>query len=406
MNRNRVLLVFFSLALLLGTSVAAQRLTGSLSGVVTDPQGAAIPGAKITIVNPERNFNLSLETGEDGRFVAPDLAPANYTVRIEASGFKTLQTTATVRVGVDTGANGRLEIGTTETVITVEGGALTVDTQRPAVQGVVTPERIQNLPLNGRNFLDLAQQEPGVQIVDGGSFDPTKNQFVGVSVGGRSGRSARIQVDGVDITDETVGTTVANISNESIQEFNLSQSTLDPSTDVTSSGGVNIITRSGTNDLHGSAAFFWRDESFAADPRLVKPNDDKPPFDRQIVAARAGGPIFRDRLFWHAEYEYNNQDQQQVVNTPQFPQFSGAFGVPLDERLAGGRADWVINDRLRAFYRFQHNHNFGVTGFGGTDLAAFANRNDTNQHVAGVDFSAGRCSSTSRETQMSLSSLR
>src|SRR5581483_6144245 len=122
-----------------------------------------------------------------------------------------------------------------------------------------TADRIEDSPLNGRNFLALAALEPGVQIVAGGSFDPTKHQFAGDSIGGRSGRVTRIQVDGVDITDETVGTTVTNVSNESIQEFQVSQSTLDPSTDITSAGAVNIITRSGTNDFHGSAFGFFRD---------------------------------------------------------------------------------------------------------------------------------------------------
>jgi hypothetical protein len=197
-------------------------------------------------------------------------------------------------------------------------------------------------------------------------------------------------VDGVDITDETVGTTVANISNESIQEFGISQSTLDISTDVTSSGAVNIITRSGTNSLHGSGAFFWRGERFAADPRLDKPDDTKPPFDREIIAARASGPLVRDRLFWNVDYEYNNQDAQQIVTTPQFPQFSGAFGVPLDERISSGKLDWVASNTVRGFYRFQHNYNFGVTGFGGTSLASFANQNNTNIHVVGVDYTSGR----------------
>jgi len=106
----------------------------------------------------------------------------------------------------------KLEVS--ETSATIEITANTeaiVDNSRSIVDGVITTKQIDNLPLNGRNFLDLAQLEPGVQTRDGGDFDPTKNQFVGVSIGGRSGRATRIQVDGVDITDETVGTTTANL---------------------------------------------------------------------------------------------------------------------------------------------------------------------------------------------------
>ncbi|MGH9792795.1 MAG: TonB-dependent receptor domain-containing protein, partial [Candidatus Acidiferrales bacterium] len=381
---------------LLVLPATAQRITGSVTGQVTDQSGAAVPGAAVTVLNEATNTKRTVSTGEDGAFVVDNLAPALYKMTIEASGFQNYQTTATVRVGVATPVSAQMQIGAATSTITVESAAIAVDTQTPTVQGVVTADRIDDLPLNGRNFLSLAQLEPGVQIIDGGNFDPTKNQMVGVSVGGRSGRVTRIQVDGVDITDEVVGTTVANISNESIQEFGISQSTLDVSTDITSSGAVNIITRSGSNDLHGSAAYFWRDESFAADSRLFKPDNNKPPFDREIVAARASGPFIQDRLYWAVDYEYNNQDQQQVVTTPQFPQFTGAFGVPLDERMTSGKLDWVLSDRTKGFYRFQHSYNFGVTGFGGTDLASFANQNNTNIHVVGVDYGSARWTHSGR----------
>ncbi len=97
-----------------------------------------------------------------------------------------------------------------------------MNTEQATVQGVLTSEQIENLPINGRNFLDLAQLEPGVQIQDGGTFDPTKNGFSSVSFGGRFGRTARIEVDGIDISDETVGTTTQNIPIGAIQEFALS----------------------------------------------------------------------------------------------------------------------------------------------------------------------------------------
>ena len=113
---------------------------------------------------------------------------------------------------------------------------------------MLNQDQIENLPVNGRNFLDLAQLEPGVQIQDGGDFDPTKVGFSSISFGGRFGRTARIEVDGVDVSDETVGTTTENIPSSAIEEFQLSQSTLDLSNELTSSGAVNVITRSGTNN--------------------------------------------------------------------------------------------------------------------------------------------------------------
>jgi len=384
----RKLGVCLAVALLLVCGAWAQKVTGSISGTVSDPSGAAVPGAKVSVTNEATGFKAEMVSNSEGGYLVPDLPPSVYKLRITANGFQTFETVVTVRVGVAANIEAKLTVGQSSSVITVESSAVTVDTVKATVQGVVEASRIEQLPLNGRNFLDLAQQEPGVQIVDGGTFDPTKNQFAGVSIGGRSGRVTRIQVDGVDITDETVGTTVTNISNESIQEFGISQSSLDISTDVTSSGAVNIITRSGTNQLHGSGAFFFRNQALGADQRLNKtvPSTTKPSFDREIVATRVGGPLIKDKLFWHAEFEYNNQDGQRFTNIPEFPQFTGSFAVPLDERLAGIRADWKVNDSWSAFYRFNHNYNNGVTGFGARDLTAFSNLNNTNFHVMGADF--------------------
>jgi hypothetical protein len=201
----------------------------------------------------------------------------------------------------------------------------------------------------------------------------------------------------VDITDETVGTTTANISNETIQEFQVSRSTLDASTDLTSSGAVNIVTRSGSNAIHGSGFGFFRNQNLAADIRLFRPpNTDKPPFDREQGGGRAGGYFIKDKWFWHAEYEQNNQDGQQVTSVPTFSQFSKAFGVPLDERLGGARTDYNIKQNLKAFYRYGYNYNFGVTGFGGNDLGAFANLNNTNTHVVGLDYNTSRWTHSGR----------
>src|ERR1051325_97560 len=407
MNRSKSLpSVLFSvsgvvLLLLALTSIAVgQHIRGALEGTVNDPNGAVVQGASITLHNVATGVDTTATSDDRGSFNFQNLEPGTYSVTVEKTGFRRSVTKeVAVKVGSVTPVTINLEIGDTKEIVEVIGTTeATVDTSRPTVDGVVTPRQIENLPLNGRNFLDLAQQEPGVQVRDGGDFDPTKNQMVGVSMGGRSGRSTRIQVDGVDITDETVGTTTTNLSNETIQEFQVSRSTLDASTDLTSSGAINIVTRSGSNEFHGAGFGFFRDGRYAADLRLdkTKPTTDKPPFDRQILGGRAGGYLVKNKFFWHVEFENNNQDGQQFTAVPNFQQFTKAFSVPLDERLAGGRVDWKVNDRISAFYRFNHNYNFGVTGFGGTDLSAFGNLNNTNTHVAGVDFSASKWTHSAR----------
>ncbi|HUS18748.1 MAG TPA: carboxypeptidase regulatory-like domain-containing protein [Terriglobales bacterium] len=389
MNKLKASVFIVLMILALGSFAAAQRVTGGIAGTVTDPQGAVVSGAKVTITNPATNYTTTLTTTAQGTFEAASLPPAEYKVTVEAGGFATYTTNTIVRVGVNAPVTAKLGVAGSTTSVDVTADAVTVDTTKATVQGIVTATQVENLPLNGRNFLSLAALEPGVQIVDGGSFDPTKNGFAGVAIGGRSGRVTRIQVDGVDVTDETVGTTVTNISSESIQEFGIAQSSLDPSTDMTSSGAVNIITKSGTNTFHGSGLFQYKNQDMGADPRLTK-TGPKPAFDREIWAARLGGPIFRDRLFFHAEYENLNQDASTFTNVPEFPQFTGTFGTPFDERIGGARLDWNITNNLRAFGRFNHNDNLGATGFGNRDLASFSNRNNTHTYVAGLDFGAGR----------------
>ena len=234
MRRATVRTLSFIVALILCTCAAyGQRLTGALSVQVLDPEGKTVSDVKAAVLSKDRGNRVDVVSDSEGHVVVADLAPGTYQLTLEHDGFRTVNADFSVRVGVTTSLEFKMELGSVSSSVVVELNSITVDTDKSTIQGIIQSSQIDSLPLNGRNFLDLAQQAPGVQVVDGGTFDPTKNQFTGVSVGGRSGRSTRIQVDGVDITDETVGTTVMNLSNESIQEFVISQSSLDVSTDLT-----------------------------------------------------------------------------------------------------------------------------------------------------------------------------
>jgi Carboxypeptidase regulatory-like domain/TonB dependent receptor len=396
MSKTKQLLCCGLLALmaLLCVNTMAQHIRGSIEGTVTDPNGALLSGARVIVKNDATSAEVTTTANDRGYFNVQNLEAGTYTVTVEQSGFrKYAAKDVNVKVGAVTPLTIALQVGAQEQTVEVTATSTeaVVDTSRSTVDGVVTAKTIENLPLNGRNFLDLAQLEPGVQVRDGGDFDPTKNQFAGVSVGGRMGRSTRIQVDGVDITDENVGTTTTNISNESIQEFQVSRSSLDPSTDLTSSGAINIVTRSGSNQFHGSGFSLFRNEPYAADLRLGPPaGSEKPSFERQNFGGNLGGFIVKDRLFWHIEGERNRQNGQQFTSVPAFPQFTQNFSVPLRETNVGGRLDFNVAQNLRTFYRFNHNDNLGVTGFGNTDLSAFANANFTNFHVVGADYSTAR----------------
>jgi hypothetical protein len=383
-----------SLMAALSASAMAQHIRGALEGTVTDPNGAALSGARVIVKNNATSAEVTTTANERGYFNVQNLEAGTYTVTVQQPGFnKYVAKDVNVKVGAVTPLAVALQVGAQEQIveITATSTEAAVDTSRSTVDGVVTAKTIENLPLNGRNFLDLAQLEPGVQVRDGGDFDPTKNQMVGVSVGGRMGRSTRIQVDGVDITDENVGTTTTNISNESIQEFQVSRSTLDPSTDLTSSGAISIVTRTGSNQFHGSGFSFFRNESYASDLRLGPASgSEKPPFERQNFGGGLGGYILKDRLFWHMEGERTRQNGQQFTAVAPFPKFTQNFPVPLRETNVGGRLDFNVTQNLKSFYRFNHNDNIGVTGFGLNNLSAFANANFTNFHIVGADYNTAR----------------
>ena len=239
----------FLILVVLGFASFAQTTiaTGSIQGTLTDPSGAAVSAAKITITNRGTGQKINLASNNDGLYNSGGLIPGDYVVRIESAGFSSAELNVTVQVGSTASGSVKLAIGQASQTVEVTSSSVSINPDQATVQGVLTAQQIDTLPINGRNFLDLAQLEPGVQIQDGTNFDPTKVGYSSISFGGRFGRTARISIDGVDISDETVGTTTEDIPSSGIQEFGISQSNLDLSNDLTSSGAVNVITRSGTN---------------------------------------------------------------------------------------------------------------------------------------------------------------
>src|ERR1700745_1050518 len=275
----------FTTSTAMGQSTIA---TGSIQGTILDSSGAVIPSAKVTIRNKDTGQTFQVATSSSGAYTSGAIVPGNYSARAEAQGFKTVEQAVVVRVGETAGANLTLPVGSGSTVGEVEAQAVAVNTEQASVQGVLTKDQIENLPVNGRNFLDLAQLEPGVQGQDGADFDPTKVGFSSISFGGRFGRTARIEVDGVDVSDETVGTTTTDIPASAIQEFQISQSSLDMSSELTSSGAVNVTTKSGTNAIHGQAFGQFRDSSVSSS--LPAPPGFTAPFQRSQYGGGIGGP--------------------------------------------------------------------------------------------------------------------
>src|SRR5437660_84496 len=375
-----------------GARAQATISTGSVQGAIVDPKGAVVVSARVAITNKDTGQKLESEVTSAGTYNSGPLPPGRYVVRLAAQGFKTVEQTVEVAVGIITSANITLELGSENTVVTVESSAISVNTEQATVQGILSAQQIENLPVNGRNFLDLAQLEPGVQIQDGANFDPTKNGFSSVSFAGHFGRTARIEVDGIDISDETVGTTTQNIPQIAIGEFQVGQSNLDLSTELTSTGTINVVTRSGANDVHGEGFFYWRGDSVAAKQSLIPV-----PFDRKQYGARLGGPMLKDRLFFFGGLERTHQDLQaaQVFPDP-FSSFNATYNSPFRDLEPIGRLDWQLRPNWKLFYRFSYEQNSVVRGFIPNTFTPFKNVDHTPVHAAGLDFNTGAFSHSIR----------
>jgi len=200
---------------------------GSIQGSVTDPSDALVRGAQVTITDKATGQVIKTTTSSAGTYSSGALLPGRYTLRVEAKGFKSVEVPVTVQVAVTSAGNVKFELGRETETVEVAATNIQVNTEQATVQGVLTADQIDKLPIDGRNFLDLAQLEPGVQIQDGQTFDPTKAGYSSISINGVNGRNPRIELDGLDISDETVGTTTQNIALGSIEEFNISRSNLD-----------------------------------------------------------------------------------------------------------------------------------------------------------------------------------
>jgi hypothetical protein len=346
----------------------AQAPTGIISGIVTDESGAVIPNVSVSVINKATDISRVVNTDTDGRYSVPALAAGVYQVRVELKGFRTLQREATVEVGATTIADIRMEVGQTADVVNVEAAAAQVEYERHAIDGVVTRQKIEGLPLNGRSFMQLASVEPGVTV--SAASTSQYNTLFNISVlGGSSGMTA-ISVDGGPLKDDIEGAgTSMNFSQEVVQEFQVSSVNFDLSTDITSVGSVNVVTRSGGNQFHGSGYFFFRDHNMAAYPALnrnaLSPN---PFFARRNPGFWLGGPILKDKLFFFFNYEYMNQVQAFTVQ-PDIPSVAGlanSFGSPYHSKTLSNRFDYRLSPKHTIFARYSHDGNQGLGPNGGS----------------------------------------
>lgn len=279
-----------------------------------------------------------------------------------------------------------LSLAATAQEVTVTAEANAVDTARQTVDSIVRGDEIKSLPLFGRNFLDLGALAPGTAVRDGAAIDPaTKSvNYRAVGIAGRIGMGTRVQVDGVDVTDETTGSTTACYSPDSVSEFQLTRSSLDPSTSMTSSGAINVITPSGANRPHGGVFWDYYNQDMGA---RLQYNPQSAPFHRTRAGATAGGPVVKDKLFWWVGWERHYQQEQAVSRVPAFPQLNLTQGFPVGVRYGDARLDWNASSAVRLFARFHHDWNLAT---GGSAVSPFQTINWTNVATVGLDLSGAK----------------
>ena len=385
LNKFRYLLLtvtVLTLAARMTLPVAAQQSpTGTIRGSVTDPQGAVIQNGSITVTNKSTGEVRTANTGGDGVYAVSTLLPGEYEVRIEAQGFATQLIKVTVRVGSTTSGDASLRVGGKDEIVDVTSEAPLINKQDYKVDGVISRQKIDALPLNGRNFLQLAQLEPGVSVSTSNPGDA--NNLFNVSIGGASSANTRITVDGGSVLDYVTGGAAQNFSTETIQEFQISTFNFDLSTGVTAVGAVNIVSRTGGNQYHGSAFAFWRGDQFAAVPTLQQ---GTPNFSRYQYGGSLGGPIKKDKALFFGNVEWLNQDSIfSTVNRGflNINQFDTNFGSPYDGFVANVRLDLPqLSKNNRLFARYSHDDNDAFAPVTGNTPPSYWRRNTNGDHNA------------------------
>ena len=369
LSRSLVVFVFSLLCspLILGQQAARATLSGS----VMDPNGALVTGAKVIATHTTSGVRRDTVTNGDGLYVFSDMPPGEYELRVEAAGFNpnVSKVPVTLAVGQSATLNVSLTVNLDDPniicILYVNSPAPTIDNTASVVQSVIQSREVESLPLNGRNFLELALLVPGNAPAP--NFDPTKTNTFVVSSAGQLGRGGNVTIDGMDNNDDVVGGPVQNISQEAIGEFQMATNRFSAQLGRSGSSVINVVTKAGNNELHGSGSIYFRDRELQALPATFDRSlNETPPFDRQQYAFTLGGPIKRDRAWFFGSFEYRNQDGVVLVGERNLATRTitrGFADAPLDDFLSTERADWAVtpNDALSLRYSYQRENGIAAS---------------------------------------------
>jgi hypothetical protein len=397
MNSKRwlSLAVISCLILLISTSLFGQATANaSLQGTIMDKSQAVIGNkAEITITSKENGVSRTTKTNDSGEYHFEALSAGFYIVKVTAPGFSNAEAKdVELPVGRTTTQNFTLSPGAVSETVEVTGSAPLVDQTKTDVSTNITPEQITDLPLIGRDIADLAYLAPGVKAAD--SYDPTKNRYAILSVNGEGGRNINVTVNGVDNKDNTVGGPVMQLPAEAVQEFQISTQRFSAVNGRSSGAAINVITKAGSNNFHGSAFGFFREQNFNADQKQANGDGTttsaNPPYERQFFGGSIGGPIKKDKLFVFFALE-RQREQTALAESPQaFQELSlvtnlGAQPIstvptPFFENRLNGRLDYVFNNKNSAYFSVSTQANNSLNDQSGATFDA-TEGNFTKNHL-------------------------
>jgi len=321
----------------MATPALAQKFTASVRGTVSDPTSAVIAGAKVTLKNEATGVARSVTTNSDGNYSFPDVPVGSYRIEVESAGFKTeVRSKVTLTVADVRNVNVQLQPGGVSEVVDVEVAAVAVKTVGAEVSGLVTGEEARELPLNGRNFLQLTLLQPGVVALEGlNTKDKGLSGGSDISVSGGSTTSNLWLVDGADNVDHGSNRTILVYpSVDAIEEFKIQRNNYGAEFGGAGGAQINVVTRGGTNQFHGSGYYFARRDRFNSnDYFLEQAGQEKAPLKWDDFGGTFGGPILKDKIHFFGSYEQAKDKRTEVRSafTPTAAERNGDFsgaGIP------------------------------------------------------------------------------
>lgn len=342
----------------------AQVGTSNLTGTVKDDQGNPIPGVNVSAKNIETGLERSDVSDDAGVYRIPSMPVGTYDITAKIEGFATqIQKGIRLDVGRTVSIDFGMRLSTTGETMEITGETPLIETTESHIATVVTPEQVENLPLNGRQFANLGALAPGTTLTV--HPDPTRPSNLAVGMIGGSGRNMNVTVDGGDNNDDTVGGINQFYSLESIAEFNLLTNRYKAEYGRSSGGVLNVVTKSGTNDLHGSFFSLFRDDSLNALTETEKNagQNDPSPYSREQFGGSFGGPIVKDRAHFFVAIERAQTDQQSLVDTQgTAPELDGQVPLPTRDTLWTGKFTSNLNPKQFLTVRYGQQKTTTVYG--------------------------------------------